>query len=153
MPAAGWWARRFLIRSACCRVNGLNFPLNIPASYCPEVIARCARTSLKARPSPAKRLFKCLVLKDLVLKDLVLKDRRLKLRKNETLLEPRLAVGRLCYSGPGTSPGPHGACAFWDGGSALCSLPENSAASGCRRDCCILTRFQHCRCHRRQRRG
>src|SRR6476646_864900 len=62
MPAADWWARRFLIRSACCRVNGLNFPLNIPASYCPEVIARCARTSLKARPSPAKRLFKCLVL-------------------------------------------------------------------------------------------
>src|SRR6476660_7152084 len=105
MPAAGWWARRFLIRSACCRVNGLNSPLNIPASYCPEVIARCARTSLKASPSPPKRLFKCLVLKDLVLKDLVLKDlvlkdRRLKLPKNETLLEPRLAVGRLCYSGP-----------------------------------------------------
>src|SRR6476646_12060219 len=111
MPAADWWARRFLIRSACCRVSGWNFPLNIPASYCPEVIARCARTSLKARRSPAKRLFKCLVLKDLVLKDLVLKDQRLKLPKNETLLEPHLTIDRLYYSGPETSPGPHGACA------------------------------------------
>src|SRR5579864_5856547 len=123
---AGWSAKRFLIRSGCCRVSAWSFPLSIPANCLRESIARYARSSLRARRRPRKRLSKYLLLKYLVLK-----HQRLKLPKNETLLEPRPVGDRLLCGGTRTD-------------SAFRGLPEDFAASGGRRNCGLLARSQHC---------
>src|SRR5436305_593561 len=121
MPVALWWARPYLIRSGCCRVSAWNSLLNIPANFRRENTGRFARSSLKARRRPRKRLLKCRRLK----------LPKLKFLKNETLLEPCPVGHRLLPGGTGTD-------------SAFRGLSEDRAVFGGRRHCGLLTRYEYC---------
>src|SRR5579864_4052634 len=107
---ARWSARQFLIRNGCCPVNAWNFLLSIRANCLRESIARYARSSLRVRRRPRKRL----------LKYQRLKLPKLTFPKNETLLEPRPVGDRLLSGGTRTD-------------SAFCGLPKDLAATCSRR--------------------
>src|SRR5579864_1172327 len=112
---ARWSARQFLIRSGCCRVNVWNFPLSIQANCLRESTARYARSSLRVRRRPRKRLSKYLLLQYQRLK-----LPKLTFLKNETMLEPRPVGDRLLSGGARTD-------------SAFCGLPKDLAATCSRR--------------------
>src|SRR6185312_1905102 len=120
----------FLIRNGCCRVSAWSFPPSIPANCLREITARCARSSLRARRKPRKRVSKCRKPK----------FPKLKFPKNETLLELYPAGNRLLSDGARTI-------------SAFRGLPENLAASRGGRNCRLLAGFQYRGCHCRKRRG